>query len=100
VDRNHDLFWSERGETLAEIDAVQYKIHDPQTFIGNRHSDYYSVALPAAAAVHQTLGLFARVAFAYAKTHDGKYLEGQKAADLFWGYRDQRTNLCGASAQG
>jgi uncharacterized protein YyaL (SSP411 family) len=94
----YDLFWPKSPEkTLAEIDALYaYKIHDPQTFINNRHSDYYSGRVTSDTLTFiKHSGLFAHAwSLAYSKTHDAKYLEwAKKAADLFWGYRDPRTNL-------
>jgi Periplasmic pectate lyase. len=40
----YDLTWPKSPDkTLAEIDAIfDYKIHDPVTFLNNRHSDFYS----------------------------------------------------------
>ena len=75
----YDLFWPKSAEkTLAEIDALyEYKIHDPQTFINNRHSDYYSGRVTSDTLTFiKHSGLFAHAwAFAYSKTHDRKYLE-------------------------
>ena len=100
----YDLFWPKSPEkTLAEIEALyEYKIHDPQTFLNNRHSDYYSGRVTSDTltfAKHS--GLFAHAfALAYSKTGEGKYLEwARKAADLFWGYRDPRTNLVRSCVQ-
>src|SRR5690349_9819738 len=94
----YDLFWPKSAEkTLAEIDAIyEYKIHDPQTFINNRHSDYYSGRVTSDTLTFiKHSGLFTHAwAFAFSKTREPKYLEwAKKAADLFWGYRDPRTNL-------
>jgi uncharacterized protein YyaL (SSP411 family) len=94
----YDLFWPKSAEkTLNEIDALyEYKIHDPKTFLNNRHSDYYSGRVTGDTLTFiKHSGLFAHAwAFAYSKTRDAKYLEwAKKAADLFWGYRDPSTNL-------
>ena len=94
----YDLFWPKSSEkTLNEIDALyEYKIHDPQTFINNRHSDYYSGRVTSDTLTFiKHSGLFAHAwAFAYSKTQEARYLDwAKKAAGLFWGYRDPRTNL-------
>jgi uncharacterized protein YyaL (SSP411 family) len=94
----YDLLWPKSPEkTLAEIEAIyDYKIHDPQTFINNRHSDYYSGRVTSDTLTFiKHSGLFAHAfSLAYAKTRDAKYLDwAKKAADLFWGYRDPGTNL-------
>lgn len=94
----YDLTWrKDEQKTLNEIEAIyEYKIHDPETFVNNRHSDYF-----AGRRTSDTLtfikhsGLYAHSwAFLYSKTGDKKYLVwAKKACDLFWGYRDPRTNL-------
>lgn len=94
----YDITWHKSPEkTLNEIEAIyEYKIHDPQTFINNRHSDYF-----AGRRTGDTLtfikhsGLFAHAfAFLYSKTGDKKHLDwARKSSDLFWGYRDSQTNL-------
>jgi uncharacterized protein YyaL (SSP411 family) len=94
----YDVTWEKSPEkTLNEIEAIfEYKIHDPETFINNRHSDYF-----AGRKTGDTLtfikhsGLFAHAfAFLYAKTGDRKHLDwARKSAALFWGQRDPRTNL-------
>ncbi|PYV14645.1 MAG: hypothetical protein DMG07_11580 [Acidobacteria bacterium] len=94
----YDLFWPKSPEkTLAEIEAVyDYKIHDPETFINNRHSDYYSGRVTGDTLTFiKHSGLFAHAwTFAHSKTGDPKFQQwARKAADLFWGYRDTRTNL-------
>lgn len=94
----YDVMWQKDQEkTLNEIEAIfEYKIHDPETWINNRHSDYF-----AGRRTGDTLtfikhsGLFAHAfAFLYSKTNEKKHLEwARKSADLFWGHRDTRTNL-------
>ena len=94
----YDVTWQKDQEkTLNEIEAIfEYKIHDPETWINNRHSDYF-----AGRRTGDTLtfikhsGLFAHAfAFLYSKTSDKKHLDwANKSADLFWGHRDPRTNL-------
>jgi len=100
----YDLTWAKSPEkTLAEIDAIfEYKIHDPVTFINNRHSDYYS-----GRQTHDTLtfvkhsGLFVHAfTFGYSRTKEQKYRDwAMKAADLFWGYRNPNTNLVRSCVQ-
>src|SRR5581483_8091380 len=84
-------------KTLAEIDAIyEYKIHDPETFLNNRHSDYYAGRVTSDTLTFvKHSGLFAHAfTFAHVQTGEPKYLAwARKAADLFWGYRDPRTNL-------
>jgi len=94
----YDLLWPKSPDkTLAEIEAIyEYKIHDPDTFINNRHSDYYSGRVTSDTLTFiKHSGLFAHAfTFAYVKTGDAKHLErAHKAANLFWGFRDPRTNL-------
>lgn len=94
----YDVTWQKSPEkTLNEIEAIyEYKIHDSETFINNRHSDYF-----AGRRTGDTLtfikhsGLFAHAfAFLHSKTGEKKHLDwAKKSADLFWGYRDPRTNL-------
>ena len=94
----YDVTWQKDQEkTLNEIEAIfEYKIHDPETWINNRHSDFY-----AGRRTGDTLtfikhsGLFAHAfAFLHSKTGDKKHLDwAKKSADLFWGHRDPRTNL-------
>ncbi len=94
----YDLTWSKSpAKTLAEIDAIyEYKIHDPETFLNNRHSDYYAGRVTSDTLTFvKHSGLFAHAfTFAHVQTGEPKYLAwARKAADLFWGYRDPRTNL-------
>jgi uncharacterized protein YyaL (SSP411 family) len=94
----YDVMWEKSPEkTRAEIEAIyEFKIHDPETFLNNRHSDFY-----AGQQTSDTLtflkhsGLFTHAfAFLYSKTGDAKHLDwARKSADLFWQYRDSRTNL-------
>jgi uncharacterized protein YyaL (SSP411 family) len=94
----YDLTWEkDKQKTYNEIEAIyEYKIHDPETFINNRHSDYF-----AGRRTSDTLtfikhsGLFTHAwSFLYSKTGDQKHLGwAKKAADLFWGFRDPKTNL-------
>ena len=100
----YDLTWNKsESKTLAEIDAIyEYKIHDPKTFINNRHSNYYSGRNTSDTLTFvKHSGLFAHAfTFAYAKTKEPRYKEwAMKSADLFWGYRDPRTNLVRSSVQ-
>jgi uncharacterized protein YyaL (SSP411 family) len=94
----YDLTWPKSPEkTLAEIDAIfAYKIHDPETFMNNRHSDFFSGRVTSDTLTFiKHSGLFVHAfALAYAKTNDKTQLErAQKAADLFWRHRDPQTNL-------
>jgi uncharacterized protein YyaL (SSP411 family) len=94
----YDLFWPKSPEkTLAEIDAVyDYKIHDPETFLNNRHSDYYTGRVTGDTLTFiKHSGLFTHAwTFAHLQTGDPKYRDwARKSADLFWGYRDTRTGL-------
>lgn len=94
----YDLTWPKSPEkTLAEIDAIYtYKIHDPVTFLNNRHSDFFSGRVTSDTLTFiKHSGLFVHAfALAYAKTNDKAQLDrAQKAADLFWRHRDPRTNL-------
>ncbi len=100
----YDLTWPKSPpKTLAEIDAIyEYKIHDPKTFINNRHSDYYSGRKTSDTLTFvKHSGLFTHAfTFAYVKSGEPKYKDwARKAADLFWGYRDPRTNLVRSSVQ-
>lgn len=94
----YDLTWPKSPEkTLAEIDAIfEYKIHDPATFINNRHSDFFSGRVTSDTLTFiKHSGLFVHAfTLAYVKTKDQKQLDrARKAADLFWGYRNPQTNL-------
>lgn len=94
----YDLTWPKSPEkTLAEIDAIYaYKIHDPVTFLNNRHSDYYSGRVTSDTLTFiKHSGLFAHAfTLAYVKTQDPQQLErAKKSVDLFWGYRNPETNL-------
>jgi uncharacterized protein YyaL (SSP411 family) len=94
----YDVFWDkDPAKTLGEIEAIyEYKIHDRETFINNRHSDYF-----AGRTTSDTLtfskhsGLFAHAfAFLYSKTGDPRHLDwARKSADLFWKARHPRTGL-------
>jgi uncharacterized protein YyaL (SSP411 family) len=100
----YDLTWPKSpAKTLAEIDAIyEYKIHDPKTFINNRHSDYFEGRKTSDTLTFvKHSGLFVHAfTFAYAKTNEPQYRDwAMKAADLFWGYRDPRTNLVRSSVQ-
>jgi uncharacterized protein YyaL (SSP411 family) len=94
----YDLTWPKSPEkTLAEIDAIfAYKIHDPATFINNRHSDFFSGRVTSDTLTFiKHSGLFVHAfTLAYVKTGDKAQLErAHKATDLFWGHRDPQTNL-------
>jgi len=94
----YDLTWPKSPDkTLAEIEAIyEYKIHDPETFINNRHSDYYSGRVTSDTLTFiKHSGLFAHAfTFAFVKTGDHKHLDrAHRAANLFWGFRDPKTNL-------
>ena len=94
----YDLTWPKSPEkTLAEIDAIfAYKIHDPVTFINNRHSDFFSGRVTSDTLTFiKHSGLFAHAfTLAHVKTGDPRQLDrARKAADLFWGYRNPQTNL-------
>ena len=94
----YDVLWEKDPQkTLGEIEAIyEYKIHDRETFINNRHSDYF-----AGRTTGDTLtfskhsGLFAHAfAFLHSKTSDSKYLDwARKSADLFWKARHPATGL-------
>jgi uncharacterized protein YyaL (SSP411 family) len=94
----YDVFWEkDAAKTLAEIEAIyEYKIHDRETFINNRHSDYF-----AGRTTSDTLtfskhsGLFAHAfAFLHSKTGDPRHLDwARKSADLFWKARHPATGL-------
>ncbi|HUS06794.1 MAG TPA: hypothetical protein VMZ52_10880 [Bryobacteraceae bacterium] len=94
----YDVFWEQSPEkTRTEIEAIyEYKIHDKETFLNNRHSDFHAGQQTSDALTFlKHSGLFTHAfAFLYSKTTEPKHLEwARKAADLFWGYRDPRTNL-------
>jgi uncharacterized protein YyaL (SSP411 family) len=94
----YDVFWEKDPEkTLVEIEAIyEYKIHDRETFMNNRHSDYF-----AGRTTSDTLtfskhsGLFAHAfAFLHSKTGEPKHLDwARKSADLFWKARHPTTGL-------
>ena len=94
----YDVFWDkDPAKTLGEIEAIyEYKIHDRETFMNNRHSDYF-----AGRTTSDTLtfskhsGLFAHAfAFLHSKTSEPKYLDwARKSADLFWKARHPSTGL-------
>jgi rhamnogalacturonyl hydrolase YesR len=94
----YDIFWEKDPQkTLGEIEAIyEYKILDPDTFLNNRHSDYYGGRRTTdVLTFSKHSGLFAHAfAFLYSKTSEPKYLEwARKSADLFWKARDSRTGL-------
>ncbi|HUS07597.1 MAG TPA: hypothetical protein VMZ52_14925 [Bryobacteraceae bacterium] len=94
----YDLTWPKSPDkTLAEIDAIfDYKIHDPVTFLNNRHSDFFSGRVTSDTLTFiKHSGLFAHAfTLAYVKTHDPEQLaRARKSVDLFWGYRNPETNL-------
>lgn len=100
----YDLTYAKSpAKTLAEIDAIyEYKIHDPKTFINNRHSDYFEGRKTSDTLTFvKHSGLFVHAfTFAYTKTGEPQYKTwALKAADLFWGYRDPGTNLVRSSVQ-
>jgi uncharacterized protein YyaL (SSP411 family) len=91
------LWEKDPAKTLDEIEAIyEYKVHDRDTFMNNRHSDYF-----AGRTISDTLtfskhsGLFAHAfAFVHSKTGENKYLEwARKSADLFWKARHPATGL-------
>jgi len=94
----YDLLWEKDPEkTRIEIEAIyDYKIHDYDTFICNRHSQFYSGRSDDVYTFIKHTGLFAHAfAFAHAKTGDAKYLEwAKKMSDVFWNIRNPQTNLC------
>ncbi|MDO8587092.1 MAG: AGE family epimerase/isomerase [Armatimonadota bacterium] len=93
----YDLFWEKSPEkTLAEIDAIyEYKIVDHDTFINNRHSDYFIGKTSDVFTFHKHTALFVHAfALAYSKTQDRKYLDwARKSCDVFWKIRDLKTDL-------
>ena len=94
----YDVFWEkDPAKTLTEIESIyEYKVHDPETFIFNRHSDYFSGRKTSDTLTFvKHSGLFVHAfAFAFAKTGEARYLEwAKKMANLFWGIRDRNTNL-------
>jgi uncharacterized protein YyaL (SSP411 family) len=100
----YDVLWAHDAvKTQTEIDAIfEFKIHDPVTFMNNRHSDYYAGRVTTdVLTFSKHSGLFAHAfAFAYSKTRERRYLDwAKKAAELFWGIRDPKTNLVRDSVQ-
>ena len=100
----YDVMWDKDPEkTLAEIEAIyEYKVHDPETFLNNRHSDYFSGRMTGDTLTFiKHAGLFAHAfAFLYSKTKDAKHLEwARKMTDLFWKLRNPDTNLVRPSVQ-
>ncbi|MEW5976675.1 MAG: hypothetical protein AB1898_12805 [Acidobacteriota bacterium] len=94
----YDLMWEKSPEkTKAEIEAIyEYKIIDHETFLNNRHSDYFSGRRTGDVLTFiKHSGLFAHAfAFLHSKTGDPRYLQwARRMADLFWGHRHPRTNL-------
>ena len=99
----YDILWDKSPEkTLAEIDAIyDYKIVDKDTFINNRHSDYYIGRTLDVFTFHKHTVLFAQAfALAYSKTHDKKYLDwARKCCDVFWNVRNPKTDVVGYCIQ-
>jgi uncharacterized protein YyaL (SSP411 family) len=94
----YDVFWQkDPAKTLTEIESIyEYKVHDPKTFLFNRHSDYYSGRRTSDTLTFvKHSGLFVHAfSLAYSKTGEKKYLDWARGmADLFWNIRDPRTNL-------
>lgn len=93
----YDILWEKDPEkTRTEIEAIyDFKIHDYDTFICNRHSQYYSGRSDDVYTFIKHTGLFAHAfALAHAKTDDPKYLVwAKKMSDVFWNIRNPETNL-------
>ncbi|MDO8683468.1 MAG: AGE family epimerase/isomerase [Armatimonadota bacterium] len=93
----YDVMWEKNPEkTQTEIEAIyDYKIHDYDTFICNRHSDYYSGKSDDLFTFIKHTGLFAHAfAFLHSKTGDPKHFEwARKMGEVFWNIRDPKTNL-------
>jgi uncharacterized protein YyaL (SSP411 family) len=93
----YDVMWEKDPEkTKTEIEAIyEYKIHDYDTFICNRHSDYYSGRSFDLYTFIKHTGLFAHAfAFLHSKTGESKHLEwAKKMGEVFWNIRDPKTNL-------
>jgi uncharacterized protein YyaL (SSP411 family) len=94
----YDLFWEkDPAKTLTEVESIyEYKVHDPETFLFNRHSDYFSGRKTSDTLTFvKHSGLFVHAfSFAFSKTGEPKYLQwAKKMVDLFWGIRDPNTNL-------
>lgn len=94
----YDIFWEkDPAKTLNEIEGIyEYKIHDYNTFVFNRHSGYYGGRTASSILTFiKHSGLFVHAfALAYVKTGDKKYAGwARKMADLFWNLRDPRTGL-------
>jgi hypothetical protein len=93
----YDVLWDKDPEkTRVEIEAIyDYKVHDYDTFICNRHSDYYSGRCADLLTFIKHTGLFTHAfAFLNSKTGDPKYLGwAKKMSDVFWNIRDPKTNL-------
>ncbi|HUQ95464.1 MAG TPA: hypothetical protein VM120_27540 [Bryobacteraceae bacterium] len=94
----YDIFWEKDAQkTLGEIEAIyEYKIHDKETFLNNRHSGYFSGRITRdTLTFSKHSGLFAHAfAFLHSKTKDPKYLTwARKSADLFWNARHPATGL-------
>ena len=94
----YDILWERDPEkTLTEIQAIyDYKIHDYDTFICNRHSQYYAGKSEDLYTFIKHTGLFTHAfALAHSKTGDPKYLEwAKKMGDVFWNIRNPETDLC------
>ncbi len=93
----YDLLWDrDPDKTLTEIQAIyDYKIHDYDTFICNRHSDYYYGKCDDVLTFIKHTGLFTHAfAFAHSKTGDDKYIQwAKKMSGVFWSIRNPKTNL-------
>ena len=93
----YDVMWEKNPEkTQTEIDAIyDYKIHDPELFVCNRHSDYFGGRTDDVYTFIKHTGLFVHAfAFAYSKTGEEKYLNwAKRMSDVFWNIRNPETNL-------
>jgi uncharacterized protein YyaL (SSP411 family) len=94
----YDVFWEkDPNKTLAEIEAIyEYKVTDPETFMNNRHSDYFGGRRTSdTLTFSKHSGLFAHAfAFLHSRTKDPRHLAwARKSADLFWNARHPKTGL-------
>ena len=93
----YDLMWDKDPEkTRVEIEAIyDFKVHDYDTFICNRHSGYYSGKSEDLFTFIKHTGLFTHAfAFLHSKTGESKYLEwARKMSQVFWSIRNPDTNL-------
>jgi len=82
-------------ETYTPPKAPEKIDRDYDTFICNRHSQFYSGKSEDLYTFIKHTGLFAHAfALAHAKSGDPKYLEwAKKMSDVFWNIRDPETNL-------